>query len=396
MPPSLSIAMIVRDEEATLGECLESINAFADEVCLIDTGSTDASVEIARAAGVQAETFQWCDDFSAARNASLKCCQGDWILVLDADERIALEDQSRLRDLLRAPPDRCYRFQTRNYSNDRGLAEFYSCTPRDRHSDGFCGWFPSHKIRLFPNRQGIEFQFKVHELVDASIAAAKLEILESGIPVHHYPLKKDSGRLNQKLQLYLRLGEAKIEEAPDNPQGHAELGNQHAEMGAYGKAAASYRDCLRLAPENPSVLKDLGTMLLLLGLHAQAEKALRLAVTQDPRLADGWRNLGVLYGGSERWEKALECFEAAVNLRAGWSEGLRHLAVALENVGRLDEAVAKAFEAVQRDPASSEALSLYVHQMKERNRSEEAKRRLTEIVDELGPLPAVTKVIEDL
>ncbi len=90
--------MIVRDEEALLDRCLESVKGVVDEICVLDTGSTDSTVEIAEKHGARVGSFKWCSDFAAARNASLEMATGDWILVLDADE--ALENPKRARKKL--------------------------------------------------------------------------------------------------------------------------------------------------------------------------------------------------------------------------------------------------------------------------------------------------------
>ena len=87
----LSLSMIVRDEEARLGECLRSVQGFADEMVVVDTGSTDATVAIAEAAGARVEQIPWPGDFAPARNQALEFLNGDWVLVLDADEQLRPE-----------------------------------------------------------------------------------------------------------------------------------------------------------------------------------------------------------------------------------------------------------------------------------------------------------------
>src|SRR5258706_14100820 len=81
--------MIVKDEAARLPGCLDSVSGVVDEIVIVDTGSTDDSVALARARGARVERWTWRDDFSAARNESLRHARGDWALVLDADERLA-------------------------------------------------------------------------------------------------------------------------------------------------------------------------------------------------------------------------------------------------------------------------------------------------------------------
>jgi hypothetical protein len=84
----LSVLLIARDEEASLGRCLASVKEVAHQIIVVDTGSTDRTVEIAREHGAEVHAFEWCDDFAAARNAALEHARGDWVLVLDADEEL--------------------------------------------------------------------------------------------------------------------------------------------------------------------------------------------------------------------------------------------------------------------------------------------------------------------
>jgi len=87
--------MIVRDNEDTIEACLASVRPWVDEIIVVDTGSLDRTPEICRRFGAQVYNFPWCDDFSAARNESLKYATGDWIFWMDSDD-IMPPDQGRL------------------------------------------------------------------------------------------------------------------------------------------------------------------------------------------------------------------------------------------------------------------------------------------------------------
>ena len=87
LTPRLSAALIVHNEERYLGDCLASLRGLADEVIVLDDGSTDATVAIARAAGARVEHRPF-DDFSRQKQAALSLATGDWVLVIDADERV--------------------------------------------------------------------------------------------------------------------------------------------------------------------------------------------------------------------------------------------------------------------------------------------------------------------
>ncbi len=87
-PILVSACMIVKDEEDILGECISSLEGFVDEIVVYDTGSTDGTIELARQAGARVVEGYWDDDFGRARNAALEHCKGQWILHIDADEKI--------------------------------------------------------------------------------------------------------------------------------------------------------------------------------------------------------------------------------------------------------------------------------------------------------------------
>ena len=98
--PTLSLCMIVKNEEETLPQCLEPVKDVFDQIVVVDTGSEDNTVEIAKNYGAEVHYFPWIDDFSAARNESLKHATGDWIFWLDADDRMERQEALKLRELI--------------------------------------------------------------------------------------------------------------------------------------------------------------------------------------------------------------------------------------------------------------------------------------------------------
>ncbi|MDE6690783.1 MAG: glycosyltransferase family 2 protein [Clostridia bacterium] len=96
---TLSVCMIVKDEEATLARCIECAAPFADEIIVVDTGSTDGTVQIARSLDAKVFFFEWCDDFSAARNFSFSKAECDLVMWLDADDVITPENAQKIADL---------------------------------------------------------------------------------------------------------------------------------------------------------------------------------------------------------------------------------------------------------------------------------------------------------
>lgn len=101
MKLKISACVIAKNEASNLGRWLASVQPIADEMIVVDTGSTDATEEIARQGGATVYHFAWCNDFSAAKNFALGHAKGDWVLFLDADEFFSKDSIAKVRPLLR-------------------------------------------------------------------------------------------------------------------------------------------------------------------------------------------------------------------------------------------------------------------------------------------------------
>ncbi|WP_139996968.1 glycosyltransferase family 2 protein [Paenibacillus paridis] len=147
----LSICMIVKDEQEVLERCLKSISTLADEIIIIDTGSTDRTKEIAKQYTEHVYDFKWCNDFSAARNESLKYATSKWVLVLDADEYIEIKEVPSIREFLQ---------EETPLSNTIYVVSVFSFLGENirkgKITEGAVG-------RLIPNHFGIRFDRPIHE-----------------------------------------------------------------------------------------------------------------------------------------------------------------------------------------------------------------------------------------
>ena len=373
--------MIVKDEEDQLADCLASVKDIVDEFCIVDTGSVDFTIEIARSFNAKIGVYLWSDDFSAMRNESLRLCTMEWVLVLDADERIAKEDLPAIKSLAKGAHDCCYRFTTRNYTNNSAIADYQPCEPGDPNAMGFSGWFPSAKVRFFPNRRGAKFQGEVHELVNQSLEQQGIRIIDCPVPIHHYNLLKDPDRTRKKQEMYLRLGRDKAAASPNDPKAHIELGAQYAEVGDWANAAASYREALKIDGRNPEALRDLGAALHMLQRPNEAKRALQLALEIDSEQPAAWRNLGVVLAEEKQWDAACECFRNALKYDPAWPDAHRYLSVAIEGAGRLEDAVVESRTALEKQPNDSECLKLYIHQMLRLGKRPEARTMLLGFIE---------------
>jgi glycosyltransferase involved in cell wall biosynthesis len=147
--PGLSVAVIACDEEERLPACLESAS-FADEIVVVDSGSRDRTLEVAKEAGARVFEEPW-KGFSLQKQSAVDHCTHDWVLILDADERIPGETAAAIREVLASRQDgvTAFSFPRRNIFHDRWIRR--------------CGWWPDRIVRLVDRREGAFDGRAVHE-----------------------------------------------------------------------------------------------------------------------------------------------------------------------------------------------------------------------------------------
>ncbi len=176
----LSLSMIVKNEEANLRECLESVAGIVDEIVLVDTGSTDSTLKIAEEFNATIYHFDWINDFSAARNFALSKSTGDWILYLDADERLVRRSKSELLNIVKKDTLLGVNCLINNVDEVTGTPKFMKY------------------IRLFHNSQNISFTGKAHEQIEASLNANNYSVVNSKIEIIHLGYNVDNAGLKEK------------------------------------------------------------------------------------------------------------------------------------------------------------------------------------------------------
>jgi acyl-CoA synthetase (AMP-forming)/AMP-acid ligase II/Tfp pilus assembly protein PilF len=223
--PRLSVCLIVKNEERFIGQCLESIKGVADQIVVVDTGSTDRTVEIAQGYGAEIHSFTWCDDFSAARNAALQYATGDWVLSLDADEELPVESHAPLRQMLANESVMAWRLPLFDVGNEE-----------NGHS---------YVPRLFRNAPGLFFIGRVHEQVFYSVDARRKEWgLDNRVgdaALRHHGYTKEIVRERGKVQRNLLLLERAIEEIPDDPSLFLNYGLELIRSGRMDDGLRQYR-----------------------------------------------------------------------------------------------------------------------------------------------------------
>ncbi len=246
----ISVCMIVKNEEKNLPKSLMCFSQLAQEIVVVDTGSTDRTREVAASFGARVFEQPWENDFSKARNDSLDQAHADWILVMDADEIIAPQDFSEIKKIVAKKNSRktAWSLVSRNYlvsSNAFGWIANDGSYPLEESGSG---WVCSYKIRLFPNDRRIRFENRVHELVEPSIRKLNMSASVCPVPVHHY------GGLDQahtvfKGEIYYELGKKKLEERGENTDALRELAMQAHLLKRFDEAKYYWERYLLIDPK---------------------------------------------------------------------------------------------------------------------------------------------------
>ncbi len=205
--------MIAKNEEKFLEKCLNSVKSIADEIIIVDTGSTDKTKEIAKKFNAKVYDFKWNNDFSKARNFSIRKAAKSWILVLDADETINKKDL--IKDNPKNNKIMGYSFVQRTYCSQIKKLKFnFSKNDIYAESKPFIGWHYRGITRLFKNDKRITFVYPIHETITESIKKSKGRIMHTNIPIHHFHALKGNDFINKKSKYYAKLLKNKIKSYP--------------------------------------------------------------------------------------------------------------------------------------------------------------------------------------
>lgn len=222
--PRLSVFLITKNEERFIGQCLESVRDLATQIVVMDTGSTDWTKTIAERFGAEMAAFNWCDDFSAARNAALEKVTGDWVLMLDADEELMPDQKDRLRQMMSDPSAIAWRMPL----IDKG-----------REDEGV-----SQVPRLFRNAPGLFYVGRIHEQIFSSVEVRRqewgLENKFGDATLLHHGYTQEMVRSRDKIARNLRLLQLAVEELPGEPNLLMNLGLELVRDGRLDEGLEQY------------------------------------------------------------------------------------------------------------------------------------------------------------
>ncbi|MEQ9484654.1 tetratricopeptide repeat protein [Coleofasciculus sp. F4-SAH-05] len=360
----LSLCMIVKNEEASLPQVLESVQPVVDEMVILDTGSSDRTVDIATDYGARVYHFQWCNDFSAARNHALQYVRGKWVLVLDADEVLTPKIVPEIQQAIK---------------NDRNLV-----INLIRQEVGATQSPYSLVSRLFRHHPDLYFSRPYHSLVDDSVSQLVQRepdwqvISLSTVGILHYGYQPSAiasldkyTRAKKAMEgfladhpndpylcsklgaLYVRIG--KVEEGisllkrgfTDSQvdaavlfELHYHLGNAYRKQNQLQLAADHYQDAIQqpiLSQLKLGAYNNLGNLLFSVGDLTTAKRAYQTTVNIDPSFAMGYNHLGMTLKALGQWEAAITAYQKAIQLNPDYADAYQNLGVVLFKLGRIPE-----------------------------------------------------------
>jgi glycosyltransferase involved in cell wall biosynthesis len=286
---TLSVCMIVRNEEENLPRALASVKDLADEIIVVDTGSTDRTIAIARDAGAKVHHFEWCDDFSAARNESIQHATKHFILWMDADDEIERQDHAVIKAHLRQNP---------------GSTVFLKLVSIWENETT-----EALQLRIFPNLKGLRFAGKIHEQISIALQDKGMNATICNARVTHFGYHSRAA-LAEKLERNRAIHEQELREEPDNFYSLFFLGRTLKGLGEMDKALEYMVRVLKAGESKPDrdtvmiTALDAADILLSQGKIRQAVSMLEYWRTplKSPALLDF--RLGELYFKMKDYDNA--------------------------------------------------------------------------------------------
>lgn len=293
----ISLCMIVRNEEDTIAHCLQSAIELVDEIIVVDTGSTDRTMEICRVYGAKIHRFHWENDFSAARNESLVHASREWILVLDADDELPKDSHTQIRKLIDGEGHDAFFFITRNLVGDPQHPTILNYA----------------QLRLFRNHINFRYQGAIHELIP-KVPSVKFQVAPT-IFVLHRGYLDTMVKNHKKVERNLSILNTELTRKPTDASLHYYIGNEFLRDGKLTDATHHYEQAMTLlrTADREQWLPDLPSKyayaLWQMGQIELAIAVVQQAIARSPEYTDLWFLLGSLYLDQQRMNSARLTFE---------------------------------------------------------------------------------------
>lgn len=343
----LSVAMIVRDEEETIERVLDSVKSFADEIIVVDTGSKDKTVALAKKKKVKIYHFDWVDDFSAARNFSFEKATNDWVMWIDADDVISEEDQLKIKNIKNNElddPDAAAVFFNYQYQiNDRNI-----CT------------LQHERERIVRKSMGCYWVSPIHEVI--KLPTDKKSYFRTDISLLHYPTeKKQKSKKNRNLDIIKKAMDKGY--SKQDPRILYHYARELMARKCFKKAIKLFNQYLPSCNsliERYEIILTLSQAYKMLEKPEEQRKVLTEAIGLIPSRAEAYVELGTIFYDKQEWQNATPLFYAAIkcevpkngitNLNYYHWLAYDFLSICLERQNRFEEAAEMMVKALPKNP----------------------------------------------
>ncbi len=351
---TLALCMIVKNEEAFLDQCLESVKGIVDEIVIVDTGSTDRTVEIAEKHHAKIYHHAWQNSFSEARNYALQFVTSEWVLQLDADEVLEREDAALLKKTLAVSDNfTSICVPILNYLPDGVVSKFY--------------------YRRFYKKEFAHYEGRVHNQIVVSGEAVIKEIR-----LYHFGYDLSPEKMAAKHKRTLGLILKQLEDEPNSIFYRFNLVRTLRNMGDYDQAIKEGLAALALPNVQDRVgyylmlINDTSQSMLLSNRPSEALELCKLALEKDPLNIDILFGMGGSYVALENYEQAIDYYKKWVQAKKQTNGMPVDVAISIdtwsmdglvyENMGRCyrflkdyDNAIKNLYTSIELEPARKEA-----------------------------------------
>jgi len=329
-PLPISLCMIIKNEEAFLNISLKSVADLGifDEIVVVDTGSTDNSVAIAKSYNAKVFEFEWVNDFAAARNFAAEKATNDWILQMDADEEIDYADARELKNFI---------------VNPRHIGTILMLELLDRSHN--------HIVRLY-NRQTHHHVGSIHEQIMPRDLKLKTLILQTSLKYNHHGYLPEYGKIAGRLERNENLLFAALEKDPKNPYLLYQLGKSYfCDSRDLQKACKYFGEALTQNPDPAleyvyNLVECYGYALINTNQAAAALKLREKYLSYYSNIIPFRFLSGHIFQSNAMFVEAVECYESCIGSNV---EDFRGITTFLShfNIGVLCEVVGMKKEAVR-------------------------------------------------
>jgi len=309
----ISLCAITKNEAHCLATMLDSVRGLVGEIIIVDTGSTDATRDIARSYGAHVAELVWQNDFAAARNASIALARFPWILVLDADEALDEGSIAPIKTWTAGAPRGIW-LERRHYLGAPAPNEGRPLSPTDPlRACGVHSFISTSDLRLFPNIPAARYEGAVHESIEEPLDRSGIAMLRSDAIVHHFGHLASTERKLEKTIHYVQLAQQKAALAPSDWRAHFQLGVELQNLGAIAESVPSLESSLRLNDAYAPTWRQLAIAHLVLGDDAKALATVGEALSRDSSDVTAWQIMGLCFERTGNLAEAELCFRTILN-----------------------------------------------------------------------------------